>query len=64
MPSVDSYKDEILDARGKGAPVTGIAKALGFAPSTIYHALDRWERPQEAKPGDEALEALRRLVKG
>lgn len=61
---VDQYRDAILEARAKGAPVSGIARTLGFSPQTVFSALERWDRPERADPGAEALDALRRLVDG
>lgn len=60
--AVDEYRDAILEAREKGASISGIAKTLGFSRSTVDNALTRWSRPERPNEKEEALEALRRLV--
>jgi hypothetical protein len=59
--TVDDLKDGIIAAREEGASWSAIAVATGFPPSTVRDAFYRWQRPTRDKPGDEALEALRRL---
>ena len=59
---IDSYREQIEAALAAGATQSDVARTLGIPRSTLHSALERWDRPVRDKPGEEALEALRRLV--